>query len=136
MELTNAIRASSAGMKVQGMRLRVVAQNIANADSVAHTPDGSPYRRQVISFKNELDRKNDVSVVKVDKVTRDQSDFQLRYDPGHPYANPDGYVRMPNVNSLIEMMDMREAQRSYEANINMVESARSMLQRTVDLLRA
>ena len=102
---------------------------------MAQTPDGSPYRRKVVTFKNELDRANGFNAVKVNHVRPDPSDFQRRYDPKHPAADRDGYVLAPNVNPLIEMMDMREAQRSYEANLNVVNTSRSLLSRTVDMLK-
>jgi flagellar basal-body rod protein FlgC len=122
-------------MKVQGERLRVVAENLANAESVAEVPGGDPYRRKTITFRNEMDRALGLETVQVDKVGVDRSDFRLKYDPGNPAADDKGYVKLPNVNSLIEMTDMREAQRSYEANLKAIEVARGMLQRTIDLLR-
>jgi flagellar basal-body rod protein FlgC len=126
---------AAAGMKVQGMRMRVLAQNLANAESTATTPGGQPYRRQTVTFENVLDRELGVEVVRVAHTGVDGSPFPLRYDPGHPAANADGYVLMPNVNPLLEMMDLREAQRSFEANLNAMTLARSMIQRTLDLLR-
>lgn len=126
---------SAAGMKAQGERLRVIAENLANGDSAATTPGGDPYRRKVITFQNVLDRELHMKLVGVDRVREDKSEFPLKYDPTHPGANKDGYVKMPNVNTLVEMMDMREAQRSYEANLNMIEVSKSMLARTLDLLR-
>lgn len=135
MDLMQSLMISAAGMKVQGERLRVVAENLANADSVAETPGADPYRRKTITFRNELDRQLGLETVQVDKVGTDRSDFRMKYDPGNPAADEKGYVKLPNVNSLIEMTDMREAQRSYEANLKAIEVARSMLQRTIDLLR-
>jgi flagellar basal-body rod protein FlgC len=126
---------SAAGMRAQGQRLRVVAENLANADSVSEVPGGDPYRRKTISFKNQLDRELGMETVQVSKVGVDPSDFRMKYDPGNPAADAKGYVRLPNVNSLIEMTDMREAQRSYEANLRAIEVARTMLQRTIDLIR-
>ena len=126
---------SAAGMKAQGDRLRVIAENLANKNSAPDTPGGDPYQRRIVTFKNVLDREMDMNVVKVDRVRKDETDFPLRYDPTHPGANEDGYVKMPNVNTLVEMMDMREAQRSYEANLNMIEVSKTMLTRTLDLLR-
>lgn len=126
---------SAAGMKAQGERLRVIAENLANGDSTATTPGGDPYRRKVVTFQNVLDRELHMKLVGVDRVREDKSEFPLKYDPTHPGANKDGYVKMPNVNTLVEMMDMREAQRSYEANLNMIEVSKSMLARTLDLLR-
>lgn len=135
MDLMESLMISAAGMRAQGQRLRVVAENLANADSVAEVPGGDPYRRKTISFKNQLDRELGMKTVQVSKVGEDPSDFRMKYDPGNPAADTKGYVKLPNVNSLIEMSDMREAQRSYEANLKAIEVARSMLQRTIDLIR-
>ena len=135
MDLMESLMISAAGMRAQGQRLRVVAENLANADSVAEVPGGDPYRRKTISFKNQLDRELGMKTVQVSKVGEDPGDFRMKYDPGNPAADAKGYVKLPNVNSLIEMSDMREAQRSYEANLKAIEVARSMLQRTIDLIR-
>jgi flagellar basal-body rod protein FlgC len=135
MDLMESLMISAAGMRAQGQRLRVVAENLANADSVSEVPGGDPYRRKTISFKNALDRELGLETVQVNKVGLDQSDFRMKYDPGNPAADAKGYVKLPNVNSLIEMTDMREAQRSYEANLRAIEVARMMLQRTIDLIR-
>jgi flagellar basal-body rod protein FlgC len=135
MDLIKSLLVSASGMKAQGARIKTIAQNLANANSLAKTPGGDPYRRKVITFKNELDRKLGVERVAVQGVGTDRADFQLRYDPGHPAANADGYVKLPNVNTLIEIADMREAQRSYEANLNVIEVAKGMLSRTIELLR-
>lgn len=135
MDLEKSIQISASGMKAQGTRLRVIAENIANAGSVAEQPGDDPYRRKMVIFKNVLDRELGARTVEVSRVREDMSDFGLRYDPAHPAANEEGYVRTPNVKSLVEMMDMREAQRSYEANLNLIESSKSMLARTLDLLR-
>ena len=134
-ELTKSGKIAISGMKVQSERLRVISENLANVDSTAQTPEGLPYRRKVVSFKSELDRSNGVTTVKVDNVRTDSSDFQRRYDPKHPAADREGYVLTPNVNPLIEMMDMREAQRSYQANMDVVTTSRTLLSRTVDMLR-
>ena len=135
MDLMESLMISAAGMRAQGQRLRVVAENLANAESVAEVPGGDPYRRKTISFKNQLDRELGMETVQVGKVGEDPSDFRMKYDPGNPAADAKGYVKLPNVNSLIEMSDMREAQRSYEANLKAIEVARNMLQRTIDLIR-
>lgn len=134
-EIRKAQQIALSGMKVQTQRLRVISENLANADSLAETPDGKPYQRKIVTFKQELDRANGVSRVNVDKVRNDQSEFQRRYDPKHPAADKDGYVLAPNVNPLIELMDMREAQRSYEANLSVINSSRGLLTRTVEMLR-
>lgn len=135
--LFGAMQASAMGMKAQGARVRVLSENVANADTTGQTPGSDPYRRQTIVFKNELDKKMGVQEVMVDKIGEDmKTPFELKFMPGHPAADANGYVKMPNVNSLIEIMDVREAQRSYEANLGMIEQTRSMVLRTIDLLRA
>lgn len=135
MELGLAMAISAKGMKAQGTRMRVISENIANADTAPRTQNESPYRRKVVEFKNELNRARGANMVKVEDVREDQSDFRLKYDPSHPAADERGYVQMPNVNSLVEVMDMREAQRSYEANLNAIEVSRTMLRQTLELLR-
>lgn len=135
MELFDSLFIAGSGMRVQGERLRVIAENLANVDSVGETPGADPYRRKVITFKNQLDREMGFDRVKVSKVGTDPSDFRKKYDPGNPAADAAGYVSLPNVNSLVEMTDMREAQRSYEANLKVIEASRSMLTRTIDVLR-
>ncbi len=135
MELKNAMQISASGMRAQGERLKIISENLANSDSLGKTPGADPYRRKVVSFKSELDRALGANLVKAQKPQQDRSDFELKYDPGHPAANSDGYVKMPNVKSMVEMTDMREAQRTYEANLNVIDSAKAMLNRTVDLLR-
>lgn len=134
-DLSKSMNLSAAGMRAQGERLRVISENIANAGSTALSPDGEPYRRKLVTFGNELNRELGLNLVKVQKVARDPSDFGLRYQPGHPAADASGYVKTSNVNSLVEMTDMREAERSYEANLKVMQAARGMLQRTIDLLR-
>jgi flagellar basal-body rod protein FlgC len=134
-ELSKSTQIAISGMKVQSQRLRVISENLANSDSMAQTPEGLPYRRKVVTFKNELDRASGTNLVKVDKVRPDSAEFQRRFDPKHPAADRDGYVLAPNVNPLIEMMDMREAQRSYEANMNVINTSRTLLSRTVEMLR-
>jgi flagellar basal-body rod protein FlgC len=134
-DLVDSMRISAAGMKAQGTRLRVVAENLANANSTGRTPAEAPYRRKVVTFRNELDRATGLDQVRIDRIKPDSTPFSKRFDPGHPAADADGYVQTPNVNSLIEMMDMREAERSYEANMNMVKSAKRMVTDTIDLLR-
>lgn len=135
-DILNSMMISAHGMKAQGARIRVITENVANADTTALTPGGNPYRRKTISFKNELDKKLGVDLVDVNKIGKDtKTPFKMKYMPDHPAANADGYVKMPNVNPLLEMMDIREAQRSYEANLGMIEQARSMITRTIDLLR-
>lgn len=135
MQLSDSLAIASSGMKAQGDRLRVVSENIANADSTSRVSGGEPYRRKIVTFQNTLDKDLGISTVKVSSRTRDMSNFQKKYDPTHPAADDKGYVLYPNVNSIVEMMDMREARRGYEANLNVIEVAKSMLSRTIDLLR-
>ncbi len=135
MDLLESMHISAAGLQSQGTRLRTIAENVANADSTAQVPGGEPYRRKVVTFANELNRELGIETVQVSGVVPDRSDFGLRFDPGHPAADGRGYVLTPNVNSLLEMADMREAQRSYEANLKVIQSSRNMLQQAVDLLR-
>lgn len=135
MDLYNSMLISAAGMRAQSVRMRVISENLANADSTASTPGGDPYRRKTISFKNHMDRQLGVDLVEVNRIGRDNSKFGRKYDPGHPAADKDGYVKTPNVNGLVELMDMRQAQRSYQANVTSVEAAKGMLMRTIDLLR-
>jgi len=135
-DLLTAMDISAAGMRAQGTRVRVITENIANANTTGETPGSDPYRRQTISFKNELDRTTGAKMVEVNKIGVDRNaDFTLKFLPDHPAADEAGYVKMPNVQTLVEMMDIREAQRSYEANLGMIEQSRSMVQRTIDLLR-
>ena len=134
MDLTKALTISASGLTAQGTRMRVIAENLANANSTS-SDSGDPYRRKIISFKSELDKQSGVNVVAVDRIGVDESAFGKRYDPGHPSANAEGYILTSNVRSLIESMDMREAQRSYEANLNMISVTKDMLQRTIELLR-
>ncbi len=135
MELIKSMMVSAAGLRAQSERMRVISENLANANSVAAGPDGEPYRRKVLTFENVLDRELGVSLVEVGRTVLDRSEFPLKFDPGHPAADAAGYVKQPNVNSLVEIMDMREAQRSYEANLNVIQASRDMLMRTIDLLK-
>ena len=135
MDLIDTIHISSSGLKVQQERLKVVSQNIANAESVGTREGQQPYRRKTISFKNALDKETGAQMVKTNKVSTDKSDFVKKFEPAHPQADKDGYVFYPNVNSLSEMMDMREARRGYEANLNVIESSKAMLSQTISILR-
>ena len=134
-DLQKSSTVALAGMKAQTERLRVIAENLANADSMAQTPGGTPYQRKVVTFKSELDRANDLTTVVVGSVRTDRSEFQRRYDPKHPAADSDGYVLAPNINPMIEMMDMREAQRSYQANLDVISVSSNLLSETLKLLR-
>ena len=135
MDLDRALAISASGMRSQASRLRVVAENIANRDSTGETPGSDPYRRRVVTFQNRLDRSVGAQTVDVRRVATDQSEFPQRFDPGHPAADARGYVRTPNVDSIIEMMDMQEAQRSYSANLGVLETTRGMITRTIESLR-
>lgn len=136
MSFDAAMRTAVSGLRAQTQRLRVVAENLANLDTTSTTPGGDPYRRKTISFHSQLDEASGANTVAVKQVGRDYSNFKRAYEPGHPSADADGYVLRPNVDSMVEIMDMQEAQRSYEANLTMLTGARSMLQRTIDLLRS
>jgi len=135
MDLIKAMEAAAQGMKAQGVRMRVISENLANAETTGQTAAENPYQRQIVTFKNILDRKSGTMKIDADKVVKDNSPFIMKYDPSHPAANAQGYVKTPNVNPLLEMMDMREAQRSYEANLGVISMARSMLMSTIELLR-
>jgi flagellar basal-body rod protein FlgC len=135
MDLTSAMTIAAAGMKVQSARLRVTAENLANAESTARVPGGDPFRRKTVVFASRRDREAGVELVDVRRYGVDPTDFELRHEPGHPGADAKGYVKYPNVNPLVELADMREAQRSYEANLNALQLARAMIGRTLDLLR-
>lgn len=135
-ELYNAITLSSHGMKAQSTRVRVISENLANADTAAAQPNENPYTRKTITFKNVLDRQIDANTVEVSKIRDDtKKPYPVKYMPDHPGADASGYVKMPNVDSVVELMDMREAQRSYEANLGLMDQSRSMINRTIDLLR-
>ena len=122
-------------MKAQGARLRVIAENVANADSTATTPGGEPFRRKTILFQSEFDKALGAELVAIKGIQPDKSDFGRDFRPGHPAADAEGYVLTSNVNTLIEMTDMREAQRSYEANLRVMRTVRQMLEQTVSILR-
>ena len=127
---------ATSGLRAQAGRMRVISENIANADSTAPTAGGDPYRRKVPTFSSALDRTLDAKVVSLGKIRSDQTAFRIKYEPGNPAADASGNVKYPNVNPLIEMTDMREAQRSYEANLNIIGATRRMIQRTLDILKA
>ena len=135
MELNKALDIAARGMDVQTTRLRVIAENLANQDTTGSASGADPYRRKTVTFENRFDQQLGTDTVQVKQVGRDASDFPLRYDPSNPAANSEGYVKLPNVNSLVEVMDMREAERSYAANLAVMQASRSMLTRTIDLLK-
>ena len=135
-DLYDTIKISASGMKAQSMRTRVIAENIANSSTGPTKPGENPYTRKTITFKNELDRAEGVNLVNADKIKEDtKQPYVMRYMPEHPAADSKGYVKMPNIDPIVETMDMREAQRSYEANLGMIDSSRSMMMQTIDLLK-
>lgn len=134
--LVAALKVSASGLGVQSERLRVVSENLANAQSTGDAPGAEPYRRKTISFAAELDRASGGSLVEVNEIGRDQSAFPVEFIPGHEAADASGYVKMPNVNVLIEMADMSEANRSYEANLQVIKQARDLISLTIDLMRS
>lgn len=133
-DLNTALAISASGMRAQSGRIRIVAENLANANSTASAPGLDPYRRQVPVFSNYVDRKSDANLVRMSRVELDPTAFALKFDPSHPAADAEGYVRLPNVNPLIEMMDLREAQRTYEANLGALDQVRSMAGATLRIL--
>jgi flagellar basal-body rod protein FlgC len=135
IDFSDVITIAAAGMRAQGDRLRVIAENVANANSTGNTPGAEPYRRREVLFKSVLDRVSGLTTVKVAGVRQDATPFSREYNPSHPAADKDGYVLMPNVKSLVEMIDMKEAQRNYDANISVLDAARNMVARALDILR-
>lgn len=135
MDFIKSIAIAATGMRAQGGRMRIISENIANVDSTATTPGGNPYRRRIVTFRSELDRDLGAHVVAMGRVGTDNSDFQVRHEPDNPMADANGDVKYPNVNPLIEMTDFRDAQRSYEANLNVVSATKRMLQRTLDIIK-
>ena len=136
MDFLKTMSIAASGLRAQAGRMRIISENIANADSTPTAPGANPYRRKVPVFVSELDRTLDARMVELGRTRTDNSDFRLKYEPGHPSADRNGNVKYPNVNPLVEMTDMREAQRSYEANVNVIGATRRMIQRTIDILKA
>ncbi len=134
--LSAASKIAGSGLEAQATRLRIVSENIANARSTGDTPGADPYRRKTITFGAELDRATDVELVGVKKLGTDASDFVEEYDPNHPAANERGMVKVPNVNLLIEMADMREANRTYDANLQTIKQTRELIASTIELLKS
>jgi flagellar basal-body rod protein FlgC len=135
MDFTTSLYVAAAGLRAQSGRMRIIAENLANADSVSPSANGQPYRRRISTMTPDFNHELGATVVKLGKPISDSTDFRMQYDPGNPRADNKGYVRLPNVNALVEMMDMRDAQRTYDANLQVMDGARQMLVRTVDLLR-
>ncbi|WP_137132539.1 flagellar basal body rod protein FlgC [Rhizobium sp. FY34] len=134
--LSAASKIAGSGLEAQATRLRIVSENIANARSTGDTPGADPYRRKTITFGAELDKVSGAQVVSVKKLGTDQSKFVEEYDPGSPAADDKGMVKMPNVNMLIEMADLREANRTYDANLQTIKQTRELVAATIDLLKA
>src|SRR5262245_18175182 len=135
MDFLKSIAIAASGLRAQAGRMRVISENIDNADSTAQAPGSDPYRRKIPTFRAEIDRALDARMIAMGRVRTDPSDFRLKHEPGHPAADANGNVRYPNVNPIIEMTDMREAQRSYEANVNVIGATRRMIQRTLEILK-
>ena len=135
-DFTRSMAIATSGLRAQAGRMRVISENIANADSTASTAGGDPYRRKVPTFSSELDRTLDAQVVTLGRIKPDQTAFRIKHEPSNPAADAAGNVKYPNVNSLVEMTDMRDAQRSYEANLNVISATRRMVQRTLDILKS
>lgn len=130
-----SMKIAASGLKAQQGRMRIIAENVANADSTARSPDEDPYRRRIPTFKSNFDKEVGAAIVKQARTEIDRSDFRTQYEPGHPAADANGYVKYPNVDSLIETMDLKEAQRSYEANLNIVTGTRRMVLKTLEILK-
>ncbi len=135
MQLQDSLKIAASGMQAQSDRLRVIAENIANADATGRSPNEEPYRRKMVVFQNVLDKEMGIETVRVVRRTQDKSDFIQKFEPNHPAANEQGYVLYPNVNTIVESVDLKEARRSYEANLGVIEVSKAMMARTLDLLR-
>jgi flagellar basal-body rod protein FlgC len=136
MDFLKSIAIAASGLRAQAGRMRIISENNANADSTAANAGAEPYRRKMASFKSEMDRALDAQVVALGRIKTDPTEFRVKHEPGHPAADANGNVRYPNVNSLVEMTDLREAQRSYEANVNVIGASRRMIQRTIEILKS
>ncbi len=136
MDLIASIKVAASGLRAQGGRMRIIAENLANANSLSQKPGGDPYRRRIAVIENRFDDVLNAYTVRNGRYKLDSKPFGQKYDPGHPAANDKGYVKTSNVNSLIESVDLREAQRSYEANLNVITSSRQMLAKTIEILKA
>ncbi|MCD1265961.1 flagellar basal body rod protein FlgC [Shinella sp. AETb1-6] len=134
--LVASLKVAASGLEAQSTRIRIVSENLANARSTGDTPGADPFRRKTVTFTSELDRLSGSSTVEVSRLGFDEGEFTTEYDPGNPAADEKGYVKMPNVNVLVEMADMREANRSYEANLQSIKQSRDLISATIDLLRA
>ena len=135
-DFLSSLKIAATGLHAQNARMQIIAENLANVDSAGKTPTDNPYRRRIPTFKAVMDADAGGQIVKIGKTALDMSDFNMRYEPGHPAANSAGYVKYPNIDPLVEAMDMRQAQRTYEANLNVVTTTRQMLSRTLDILKS
>ncbi|MCC6776553.1 MAG: flagellar basal body rod protein FlgC [Hyphomicrobiales bacterium] len=135
MDLMRSIAIAASGLRAQAGRMRIISENLANADSAARTANADPFRRKIATFRSEIDRSLDARVVTLGRVATDPSEFRTKHEPGHPAADVNGNVKYPNIYPLVELSDMREAQRSYEATINVIGATRRMIQRTLDILK-
>jgi flagellar basal-body rod protein FlgC len=136
MDFIKSLAIAASGLHAQLGRMRIVTENIANADSTATTPGGDPYRRKIVTFSSELDSALGAETVKLGRVQTDNSDFRIKHEPGNPAADANGDVKYPNVNTLVELTDLRDAQQSYQSDLNVITATRRMLQRTIDILKS
>jgi flagellar basal-body rod protein FlgC len=134
-DLNTSLTISAGGMTAQTTRLRVIAQNIANQDTTASEPGADPYQRRTVTFETKLDQVLGADTVQVKSINQDQAEFPKRYEPANPAADTQGYVKRPNVNSFVELLDMREAERTYSANLSVMQASRSMMTQTINLLK-
>ena len=134
MDFSSSMSVAASGLRTQSERMKVIAENIANANSTSPTPGGDPYRRKIATQTNSFDRELGANLVQSGNPIEDKSDFRTQYDPGNPNADKQGYIKLPNVDPLIEIMDMKEAQRSYEADLTVMDATKQMQSRAVDLL--
>ncbi len=136
MDFLKSLAVAASGLRAQSGRMRVIAENVANADTTPTRPGEQPYRRKVVTFQQKLDSELGVNTVQLGQIKRDRSEFKTRFEPGNPNADARGFVQKPNVDTMMETLDLREAQRSYEANLNVITTTRRMLARTLEILRA
>lgn len=134
-DFIKSLQVAASGLHAQLGRMRIITENIANADLTATTPGGDPYRRKIVTFTSVLDNSLGADVVKLGRVRPDNSDFRIKHEPGNPAADANGDVKYPNVNTLVELTDLRDAQQSYQSDLNVITATRRMLQRTIDILK-
>jgi flagellar basal-body rod protein FlgC len=135
LDITSTLNISAAGMDAQSTRLQVIAENVANADTTGATPGSAPYQRQTVTFTDQMDQSSNMPLVEASQIGTDNSPDPLKYEPANPAANAQGYVKYPNVNQMVEVMDMQEAERSYSANLAVLQTSHTMLSRTLALLQ-